>query len=117
MNNDKMEEKLLENGFTPKDIAHMKKVIRRGIEDGDTEETLFSLTYILKQRFHNGCFMAFVIITAFVVNMVLQVPQDFTEILAYFFTTLICLFFVYHLGPIRLAYKCYVFLRKNEIQG
>ncbi|MFT8209627.1 MAG: hypothetical protein ACMZI0_01500 [Symbiopectobacterium sp.] len=114
MNNDEMEEKLLEHGFTPKNIEHMKKIIRRGVEDGDVEETLFSLAHILKQRFYNGYFLAFVIIAVFIVNMVLQVPQDFTEVVVYFFATFISLLFVFHLGPMNLSYKSYFFLKKRE---
>ena len=117
MNNDKMEEKLLENGFTPKDIAHMKKVIRRGIEDGDTEETLFSLVYILKNRFYNVFSIISLIIVVFILNIYLKHPISTTSFISNFFVTLFGISCTYYIGPLPLTYKSYRYCKKNEKLG
>ncbi|AJJ67016.1 hypothetical protein BZ16_3405 [Yersinia pseudotuberculosis PB1/+] len=47
-----MEKKLLNNGFTAKNIAHMRKIISR---DDKQKETYSSLLIDLKKRFFAGC--------------------------------------------------------------
>lgn len=48
-----MEKKLLNNGFTAKNITHMRKIISR---DDQQKETYSSLLIDLKKRFFRGMF-------------------------------------------------------------
>ncbi|KHS74298.1 hypothetical protein RC79_08710 [Pectobacterium brasiliense] len=104
MNDQEIEKELLENGFTQNDINFMRKIISRG---EDSEETLQRLIHTLRTRFYNGCFLFIVIISAFTINFIFNTPTDLIEFFVYFFVMMLSLFLVYHIGPMKLAYKSY----------
>ncbi|KFX00226.1 hypothetical protein [Pectobacterium carotovorum] len=111
MNDQEMEKELLENGFTQSDINFMRKIISRG---EDSEETLQNLTHTLRARFYNGCFLFIVIISAFIINFIFNTPVDSVEFFVYFFVMMLSLFLVYHIGPMKLAYKSYRLIKEKE---
>lgn len=109
MNNQEMEKELLENGFSQSDINFMRKIISRG---EDSEETLLMLTHTLKNRFHTGCFLCVVLITIFIA--ILTIRDDIIVISVYFLFTLIFVFLVYYLTPMKLAYKSYKIIKEKK---
>lgn len=118
MNNQEMEKELLENGFSQKDINFMREIISRG---EDSEETLQNLTHTLRARFYNGyflfivyCLLFIVIIFAFTINFIFNTPVDSVEFFVYFFVMMLSLFLVYHIGPMKLAYKSYRLIKEKE---
>ncbi|MCA6940826.1 hypothetical protein [Pectobacterium polaris] len=104
MSDKEIEKELLENGFNQNDINFMRKIISRG---EDSEETLQRLIHTLQTRFYNGCFLFIVIISAFTINFIFNTPTDLIEFSVYLFVMMLSLFFVYHIGPMNLAYKSY----------
>ncbi|KHS97122.1 hypothetical protein RC90_14240 [Pectobacterium brasiliense] len=112
MNNQETEKELLENGFTQDDINFMRKIISRG---EDSEETLLMLTHTLKSRFHTGCFLCVVLITIFIATLIIR--NDIIVISVYFSFTLIFVFFVYYIIPMKLAYKSYSYLNRKGKMG
>lgn len=112
MNDQEIEKELLENGFTQGDINFMRKIISRG---EDSEETLLMLTHTLKSRFHTGCFLCVVLITIFIAVLIIR--DDIVVISIYFLFTLIFVFIVYYLTPMKLAYKSYSYLKRKSKMG
>ena len=109
MNDQEVEKELLENGFTQNDINFMRKIISRG---EDSEETLLMLTHTLKSRFHTGCFLCVVLITIFIAVLIIR--DDIVVISIYFLFTLIFIFIVYYLTPMKLAYKSYKIIKEKK---
>ncbi|MFJ5376503.1 hypothetical protein ACIPSX_04005 [Pectobacterium sp. CHL-2024] len=109
MNDQEIEKELLENGFTQNDINFMRKIISRG---EDSEETLLMLTHTLKSRFHTGCFLCVVLVTIFIAVLIIR--DDIVVISIYFLFTLIFVFIVYYLTPMKLAYKSYEIIKEKK---
>ncbi|MBW7981298.1 hypothetical protein [Enterobacillus tribolii] len=102
----KMEEILLKNGFSPENIAHMKKIIERGqIPD----ETLYKLTLELKDRFIRGCFISFLCSLPFFYYLI---TGSLISITSSFIVTLFSLAVIFYIGPINLTWKAYSFIKK-----
>lgn len=114
MNNDEMEATLLENGFTPKDIAHMQKLISRGVEKGNTETTLLSFVPLLKHRFYNVLSIFSLIIAVFFLNIYFKYPMSTASFISNIIVTLVGLFCTYHIGALPLSYKSYRYCKKQE---
>ncbi|MCW2473241.1 hypothetical protein [Candidatus Symbiopectobacterium sp. NZEC151] len=114
MSNDDMEEKLLGKGFTPKDIAHMKKIISRDVKKDDTEETLLSLVHTLKNRFYNLFSIVLLIIAVFILNIYFKYPISTPSFISNFIVTLFGLFCTSHIGALPLSYKSYRYCKKNK---
>ncbi|AIA70033.1 hypothetical protein WCU81_06020 [Pectobacterium atrosepticum] len=114
MNDQETEKELLANGFTQNDINFMRKIISRG---EDSEETLQRLIHTLRTRFYNGCFLFVVIIAAFTINFIFNTRADLIEFFVYFFVMMLSLFLVYHIGPMKLAYKSYSYLKRKGKMG
>ncbi|MBN3042323.1 hypothetical protein H4F47_05220 [Pectobacterium brasiliense] len=112
MNDQEIEKELLENGFTQNDINFMRKIISRG---EDSEETLQRLIHTLRTRFYNGCFLFIVIISAFTLNFIFNTPSDLIEFFVYFSVMMLSLFLIYHIGPMKLAYKSYRLIKAKKI--
>ncbi|MCL6363199.1 hypothetical protein EXT60_02890 [Pectobacterium carotovorum subsp. carotovorum] len=112
MNDQEIEKELLENDFTQGDINFMRKIISRG---ENSEETLLMLTHTLKSRFHTGCFLCAVLIAILIAALIIK--NDIIVISAYFSFTLIFVFLVYYLTPMKLAYKSYSYLKKKGKMG
>ncbi|AZK61832.1 hypothetical protein [Pectobacterium versatile] len=113
MNDQEMEKELLENGFSQKDINFMRKIISRG---EDSEETLQNLTHTLRARFYNGCFLFIVITSVFTINFIFNTPDDLIEFFVYFFVMMLSIFLVYHIGPMKLAYKSYRLIKSKKYE-
>ncbi|KFF66245.1 hypothetical protein IV99_08450 [Pectobacterium brasiliense] len=112
MNNQETEKELLENGFTQDDINFMRKIISRG---ESSEETLLMLTHTLKSRFHTGCFLCTVLITILIATLIIR--NNIIVISVYFSFTLIFVFLVYYITPMKLAYKSYSYLKRKGKMG
>ncbi|MBQ4789677.1 hypothetical protein [Pectobacterium versatile] len=113
MNDQEMEKELLENGFSQKDINFMRKIISRG---EDSEETLQNLTHTLRARFYNGFFLFIVITSVFTINFIFNTPDDLIEFFVYFFVMMLSIFLVYHIGPMKLAYKSYRLIKSKKYE-
>ncbi|MBG6248326.1 MULTISPECIES: hypothetical protein [Symbiopectobacterium] len=114
MSNDEMEATLLENGFTPKDIAHMQKLIRRRVKEGDTETTLLSLVPILKHRFYNVFSIVSLIIAVCILNIYFKHPISAASFISNVIVTLVGLCCTYHIGALSLSYKSYRYCKKKQ---
>ncbi|KFX00225.1 hypothetical protein JV33_09280 [Pectobacterium carotovorum subsp. carotovorum] len=112
MNDQETEKELLENGFTQGDVNFMRKIISRG---ENSEETLLMLTHTLKSRFHTGCFLCVVLITILITTLIIK--YDIIVISVYFSFTLIFVFLVYYITPMKLAYKSYSYLKRKSKMG
>lgn len=103
MNDDEMEAKLLKNGFTEKNIKHMRKIISR---DDEGKETFTTLLYDLKKRFYAGCFLVLVLLLPLLV-MICTSSGDIKTHLIILIFGMVC---VYYIIPLNLAWKSYRFL-------
>ncbi|ULS50288.1 hypothetical protein GBN63_11150 [Pectobacterium carotovorum] len=112
MNDQEIEKELLENGFTQGDVNFMRKIISRG---ENSEETLLMLTHTLKSRFHTGCFSCVVLITILITTLIIK--YEIIVISVYFSFTLIFVFLVYYITPMKLAYKSYSYLKRKGKMG
>ncbi|AHK21544.1 membrane protein [Yersinia similis] len=107
MTNDEIEKKLLDKGFTEKNIQHMRKIISR---DKTHKETYQSLLGSLKKRFLAGCVIVLILFAFTVPELVNQERTDFISI---YITLALALFIVYIMAPMNLAWKAYRYLKKE----
>ncbi|CNI21293.1 membrane protein [Yersinia aldovae] len=104
-----MEKNLLNNGFTAKNIVHMRKIISR---DDMKKETYSSLLKDLKRRFFAGCFICAILFTPLIFMMFNDYTSD--EIFSYLIALAFGLYMTYYITPLNLAWKSYRYLSNNE---
>lgn len=104
-----MENKLLDHGFTDKNIAHMRKIISR---DETQTETYSTLLEDLKKRFWAGCFICVILFTPLIFMMFNDYTSD--EIFSYLVALIFGLFMTYYITPLNLAWKSYRYLSNKE---
>ncbi|ABS46978.1 MULTISPECIES: hypothetical protein [Yersinia pseudotuberculosis complex] len=104
-----MEKKLLNNGFTAKNIAHMRKIISR---DDKKKETYSSLLIELKKRFFAGCLICAILFTPLIFMMFNDYTSD--EIFSYLVALIFGLYMTYYITPLNLAWKSYRYLSNKE---
>lgn len=100
-----MENKLLNKGFTAKNIAHMRKIISR---DDTQKETYSSLLIDLKKRFFAGCLICAILFTPLIFMMFNDYTSD--EIFSYLVALIFGLFMTYYITPMNLVWKLYRYL-------
>lgn len=103
-----MEKKLLENGFTAKNIEHMRKIISR---DDEQKETYLSLLKDLKKRFWAGCLICAIFL---IVLIVFILKYSVSETSSYLIVMIFSLYATYYIIPMNLAWKSYRYLNKEE---
>ncbi|EPE4165728.1 membrane protein [Yersinia bercovieri] len=108
MTESEMENKLLDNGFTAKNIAHMRKIISR---DDTQKETYSSLLKDLKKRFFAGCLICAIFLTVLVIFII---KYSVSETSSYLIVMFFGLFATYYIIPMNLAWKSYRYLCKEE---
>ncbi|CQD42361.1 hypothetical protein [Yersinia mollaretii] len=104
-----MEKKLLENGFTAKNIEHMRKIISR---DEEQKETYSSLLKDLKKRFFGGCLIFVILFTPLIIMLFNNYTTD--ELSSYIIALVFGLYITYYIVPVNLAWKSYRYLSKEE---
>ncbi|AJJ05846.1 membrane protein [Yersinia pseudotuberculosis] len=104
-----MEKKLLNNGFTAKNIAHMRKIISL---DDKQKETYSSLLIDLKKRFFAGCLICAILFTPLIFMMFNDYTSD--EIFSYLVALIFGLYMTYYITPLNLAWKSYRYLSNKE---
>ncbi|CNK29087.1 membrane protein [Yersinia aldovae] len=109
MTESEMEKKLLDNGFTDKNIVHMRKIISR---DNTQKETYSSLLKDLKKRFMGGCLICAILF----IPLVTMIFNDYTsdEIFSYLVALIFGLYITYYITPLNLAWKSYRYLSNKE---
>ncbi|HEN3280922.1 TPA: hypothetical protein U5D21_002773 [Yersinia enterocolitica] len=103
-----MENKLLDHGFTDKNIAHMRKIILR---DETQTETYSTLLEDLKKRFWAGCFICAIFLTVMIVFIL---KYTVSEMSSYLIVMSFGLYATYYIIPMNLAWKAYRYLSKEE---
>ncbi|CNK16122.1 membrane protein [Yersinia mollaretii] len=104
-----MEKKLLDNGFTVKNIEHMRKIISR---DEEPKETYLSLLKELKKRFFGGCLICVILFTPLIIMLFNNYTTD--ELSSYIIALVFGLYVTYYITPMNLAWKSYRYLSKEE---
>ncbi|HDL8116139.1 TPA: hypothetical protein PXQ47_004211 [Yersinia enterocolitica] len=109
MTESEMEKKLLDNGFTDKNIVHMRKIISR---DDTQKETYSSLLKDLKKRFFAGCLICAILFIPFIIMMF----NDYTsgELFSYLVVLIFGLYMTYYITPLNLSWKSYRYLSNKE---
>ncbi|UNK27362.1 hypothetical protein MNO11_21535 [Serratia plymuthica] len=108
MTESEMEKKMLNNGFTAKNISHMRKIISR---DDTQKETYSSLLKNLKKRFFSGCFICAIFLTVLIVFIL---KYSISEVSSYLIVMFFGLYATYYIIPMNLAWKSYRYLYKEE---
>lgn len=103
-----MENKLLNKGFTAKNIAHMRKIISR---DETQTETYSTLLEDLKKRFWAGCFICVIFLTVMIIFIL---KYSASEMSSYLIVMSFGLYVTYYLIPMNLAWKASKYLSKEE---
>ena len=107
MNDLEMESNLLKNGFTEKNITHMRKIISR---DDEGKETFTTLLYDLKKRFYAGCLLSLVLLTP----LLIMIGTSSDDIKIYLIVLIFGMICLYYIIPMNLAWKSYKFLLKKK---
>jgi cation transporter-like permease len=102
------EQKLLENGFSAKNIGKLKSIINK---DESKKDTLQSLVIDLSKRFWGGV-IALVILALIGLNGIFN--ADSSNAIPYIIVLTFAFFVVYFVTPLNLAWKSYKFIRKNK---
>ncbi|MDH0052832.1 hypothetical protein [Pantoea ananatis] len=102
------EQKLLDNGFSAKNIGKLKSIINK---DESKKDTLQSLVIDLSKRFWGGG-IALVILALIGLNGIFN--ADSSNAIPYIIVLTFGFFVVYFVTPLNLAWKSYKFIRKNK---
>ena len=103
MNDSEMESILLKNGFTERNITHMRKIISR---DDEGKETFTTLIYDLKKRFYAGCLLILVLL----MPLLIMIGNSSGDVKTYFMVLIFGMMCLYYIIPMNLAWKSYRFL-------
>ena len=102
------EQKLLDNGFSAKNIGKLKSIINK---DESKKDTLQSLVIDLSKRFWGGV-IALVILALIGLNGIFN--ADSSNAIPYIIVLTFAFFVVYFVTPLNLAWKSYKFMRKHK---
>lgn len=102
------EQKLLDNGFSAKNIGKLKSIINK---DESKKDTLQSLVIDLSKRFWGGV-IALVILALIGLNGIFN--ADSSNAIPYIIVLTFAFLVVYFVTPLNLAWKSYNFIRKNK---
>ncbi|WP_158150818.1 hypothetical protein [Pantoea ananatis] len=102
------EQKLLDNGFSAKNIGKLKSIINK---DESKKDTLQSLVIDLSKRFWGGV-ISLVILALIGLNGIFN--ADSSNAIPYIIVLTFAFFVVYFVTPFNLAWKSYKFIRKNK---
>lgn len=102
------EQKLLDNGFSAKNIGKLKSIINK---DESKKDTLQSLVIDLSKRFWGGV-IALVILALIGLNGIFN--ADSSNSIPYIIVLTFAFFVVYFVTPLNLSWKSYKFIRKNK---
>jgi len=102
------EQKLLENGFSEKDIGKLKSIIKR---DKSQSDSLKSLVLDLSKRFWGGVICIAIIASVFAYGIYKGHNES---LISYGIVLIIGLIIVYFVIPLNLAWKAHCFIRKNR---
>ncbi|MCH9271058.1 hypothetical protein [Pantoea ananatis] len=102
------EQKLLDNGFSAKNIGKLKSIINK---DESKKDTLQSLVIDLSKRFWGGV-IALVILALIGLNGIFN--ADSSNAIPYIIVLTFAFFVVYFVTPLNLAWKSYKIIRKNK---
>ena len=102
------EQKLLQNGFSAKEIGKLKSIIQK---DESKKDTLQSLVIDLSKRFWGG-------VIALIILMLIGLDGIFnaeaSNAIPYIVVLTFAFLVVYFVTPMRLAWKSYKFVRKTR---
>ena len=102
------EQKLLENGFSAKDIGKLKSIIKR---DESQTDSLKSLVLDLSKRFWGGVVCIAIIASVFAYGIYKGHNES---LVSYGIVLIIGVIIVYFVIPLNLAWKAHCFIRKNR---
>lgn len=102
------EQKLLENGFSAKDIGKLKSIIKR---DESQTDSLKSLVLDLSKRFWGGVICIAIIASVFAYGIYKGHNES---LVSYGIVLIIGVIIVYFVIPLNLAWKAHCFIRKNR---
>lgn len=102
------EQKLLDNGFSAKNIGKLKSIINK---DESKKDTLQSLVIDLSKRFWGGV-IALIILAIIGLDGIFN--ADSSNAIPYIIVLTFAFFVVYFVTPIKLAWKAYRFTSKDR---
>ena len=111
MTDSEMEEILLKNGFTPRDLLRIKNAIERynGKHYGMQEEVAN-----LSKNFISLLLIGVIAIALLVMDIMINDVFDIWNIIFILAVTCIILFSINIFNPLRLGLKSYLFMKKNK---
>ncbi|MGC0859683.1 hypothetical protein WKG86_11825 [Pantoea agglomerans] len=102
------EQKLLQNGFSAKDLRKLKDIL---IRDENKSDTLQSLVQELSKRFWAGIICMAVLISVFIYGVAKGHQQS---LISYAIVLMVGAVIVYLVIPMNLAWKSYRVIRENK---
>lgn len=103
------EKKLIEHGFSAKDIGKLKSIIEK---DESQQDTIQSLVLDLSKRFFGGIIGLFILI---LIGLYGIFNADESDTVSYIIVLGFAVLVIYFVTPLRLSWKAYKFIKQSKV--
>ncbi|WP_313667166.1 hypothetical protein [Atlantibacter sp.] len=103
------EKKLIEHGFSAKDIGKLKSIIEK---DKSQQDTIQSLVLDLSKRFFGGIIGLFILI---LIGLYGIFNADESDAVSYIIVLGFAVLVIYFVTPLRLSWKAYKFIKQSKV--
>lgn len=103
------EKKLIDHGFSVKDIGKLKSIIEK---DESQQDTMQSLILDLSKRFFGGVFGIFILM---IIGLYGIFNADESDAISYIIVLGFAFLVIYFVTPLKLSWKAYKFIRQSKV--
>ncbi|SCC70208.1 hypothetical protein [Kosakonia oryziphila] len=103
------EKKLIDHGFSTKDIGKLKSIIEK---DESQQDTIQSLVLDLSKRFFGGVLGLFILM---LIGLYGIFNTDESDAISYIIVLGFAFLVIYFVTPLKLSWKAYKFIRQSKV--